>query len=78
MILTVLSIKSLSRSKRMNRWCISMPHGFMLLAIILFAGASEVIQEQWIPGRGGDFADFIADFLGIVVGVIICIFMGRV
>lgn len=78
MILTVLSIKGLRPHKRMNRWCISIPQSFTLLAVILFAGASEVVQEQWIPGRGGDIADFIADFLGIFVGVIIYIFMGRI
>ena len=44
---------------------------YLLVSIVLFAGMSEVIQEYLVPGRGGDWGDFIADLVGIGIGVLI-------
>ena len=40
-----------------------------IVLIVLFALLSEVIQAYWIPNRGGDVWDFMADSLGIVIAI---------
>lgn len=40
----------------------------IVLMLLLFAAMTEFLQTV-IPGRSGDFADFLADALGILLGV---------
>lgn len=43
----------------------------VLLALILFTVGSEIIQFYWIPLRSGDWLDGLADFAGILMGLIV-------
>ena len=40
---------------------------------ILYGGLIEIIQDQLIEGRGGDWFDFIADSLGSMLGLLIAL-----
>lgn len=40
-------------------WCMLYP--------ILFGGLIEIIQAKYCPGRSGDWFDFLADSLGVLV-----------
>ncbi|MCR9184518.1 MAG: VanZ family protein [Halieaceae bacterium] len=40
----------------------------IVLALALFAGATEVLQ-LWVPGRSGSVSDFVADLLGALAGM---------
>lgn len=45
---------------------------FSILVLILsltFAAMSEIIQHFFIPGRSGNYLDFLADFSGLIVGL---------
>lgn len=44
---------------------------YLLFGVILFALLSEIIQAYLIPGRGGDFWDFMADLIGIALGALL-------
>ncbi|WP_211344922.1 VanZ family protein [Rarobacter incanus] len=39
------------------------------LALVIHAGASEVLQTAFLPHRAGDPADFVTDLIGIAVGL---------
>ena len=43
-------------------------HRAGLVAVVLYAAASELIQWQLIPGRDGDVRDFAADAVGALLG----------
>lgn len=45
----------------------------VVVAVALFGGAIELVQGAMGLGRGEDFADFIADAVGAVVGGIIAL-----
>ncbi|MDO5722051.1 MAG: VanZ family protein [Actinomycetaceae bacterium] len=34
---------------------------------VLHAGVSELVQWLWIPGRSGDWRDFLADCFGVLI-----------
>lgn len=40
---------------------------------ILYGGLIEIIQENYIAGRSGDWMDFIADLLGSLFGLAIAL-----
>ena len=46
---------------------------YTVLALILWAGTTELIQHFFIPHRSGETADFITDVLGIALGYVFCI-----
>lgn len=43
----------------------------LTLLIGLIFGASDEIHQRFTPGRNSDFFDFLADFLGVLVSVIL-------
>lgn len=47
-----------------------------LLGIAL-GGITEVVQHFFIPGRSGDYVDFVANSLGSVTGICIFLFLLR-
>lgn len=43
-----------------------------LVALMLMQAAlSELVQHWWLPQRGGDWWDFVADVAGIVLGLVL-------
>lgn len=42
----------------------------MVLALWVFAAGDELVQERWIEGRDGELADWAADLLGAIVGLL--------
>ena len=44
--------------------------GYMLLALWVFAAGDELAQERWIEGRDGELADWAADLIGALVGLL--------
>lgn len=42
----------------------------MVLALWVFAAGDELVQERWIEGRDGQLADWAADLLGALVGLL--------
>lgn len=44
-----------------------------LLLPIIYGGLIEIIQENLIEGRGGDWFDFLADILGSITGLMIAL-----
>ena len=40
----------------------------VVLIVLVFAGGSEYIQ-QFIPGRGSDWIDFLVDLIGGIIGM---------
>lgn len=45
-------------------------HSFWLPVIaILYGGAVEIIQFNYINSRSGDFIDWIADIIGLLIGI---------
>ncbi len=75
LILSILAFKVIESACYSIQGCLHKREGvltFMTLGLLLlFAGLSEVIQEIWIPGRGGDLWDFVADSCGIIAGIIV-------
>lgn len=67
MILTFLgAFAGIKYFKQKDKW-----NNYVLLLIflsILFAATTELIQAFVIPTRTGDFADFLADSIGILLG----------
>lgn len=45
------------------------PAGWVVVAMLLHAGFSELIQHVALDGRSGQWGDVAADLLGVVVGV---------
>lgn len=48
-------------------WAVRTGAMMMLLALMMFAGLTEFLQ-MLIPGRSGNFFDFLADAIGVLVG----------
>lgn len=44
-----------------------------MIIVVLFGGAIELLQGAMAMGRGEDWADFMADAAGAVIGWIICL-----
>ncbi|WP_289739932.1 VanZ family protein [Muribaculum intestinale] len=44
-----------------------------MITVVLFGGAIELLQGAMAMGRGEDWADFMADAAGAVIGWIICL-----
>lgn len=42
-----------------------------VVLLVLHAPISEVIQWRFVPARSGDPLDLVADFLGIVLGLVV-------
>lgn len=49
----------------------------VLYAIVIAAlyGILDEIHQKFIPGRSGDFLDWIADLLGSVLGAFVCYYL---
>lgn len=43
----------------------------ILAIVILISALIEVVQEQWIPGRSGEWLDLLANFSGALLGTVI-------
>ena len=46
----------------------------LLLAVVIsifYGGLTEMLQEYLVPGRTGDWFDFLADSIGTLLGVLI-------
>lgn len=43
----------------------------VFLTGIVFAALTELIQKYLLPARDGDILDFLADFFGLVIGIIL-------
>ena len=46
----------------------------ILLTIIIsiaYGGLTEIIQETFVPGRTGDWFDFLADSIGTSIGALV-------
>ncbi len=41
---------------------------FLSILCVIYSGLIEVIQETWISGRFGSWADFVADIFGCAMG----------
>ncbi len=48
-----------------------LPTAFIVLLSILLAIALELIQGTFIAGRVADIGDFLADFAGVIVGLVL-------
>ncbi|NND55331.1 MAG: VanZ family protein [Gammaproteobacteria bacterium] len=46
-------------------------YGWVLVALLVYGGAMEVMQSI-MPFRQAEFADFVADFAGLLVGWGVC------
>ena len=44
---------------------------------ILFGGIIELVQEQWFAPRSGEWMDWLADCIGVVVGVVLVMIIKR-
>ncbi len=47
------------------------PGWFAIGFPLLHAPVSELIQRAWIPGRGGEWGDLLADLIGIGIAVLL-------
>jgi hypothetical protein len=45
------------------------PRAWVIGAMILQAGASELVQHYFLAQRGGDWWDFAADLAGVAIGL---------
>ena len=46
----------------------------LLLAVVIsifYGGLTEILQEYFVPGRTGDWFDFLADSIGTLLGVFV-------
>ncbi len=43
----------------------------VLSVATLYGGVIELLQENFFPPRSGDFIDFLADFIGALVGILL-------
>ena len=46
----------------------------LLLAVVIsifYGGLTEILQEYLVPGRTGDWFDFLADSIGTLLGVLV-------
>lgn len=71
-VVTALALDYI-RSKRHAEEVSLAKFGYFFIATCLFGGAIEIAQEQMAIGRGGDMWDFIADCIGVTIGVIVAI-----
>jgi len=46
-----------------------LPARWLVPLMLAQAAASELVQHIWLPQRGGDWWDFVADVTGIAAGV---------
>lgn len=51
-------------SVKMVMWAVVIP--------ILYGGLIEVLQENFFPPRSGDWYDWLADSLGVIVSFLLC------
>jgi len=61
-------------------WSLSAPRARWLglpLLLLGYGGLIEILQLQ-VPGRSGEWADLLADSLGIAVGLLVAGSLGRV
>ena len=49
--------------KKMAVWAIAFP--------IIYGGLIEILQEKFFPPRSGEWADWLADIIGVLVGFFI-------
>ncbi len=64
------SLFLLNSSKNKNKLAIKRHILFTLIYSLLLGTAIEFIQHFYIFGRAGDFNDVLADFIGIVLGIV--------
>ena len=44
---------------------------------ILFGGIIELVQEQWFAPRSGEWTDWLADGIGVIIGAISIMIINR-
>jgi VanZ family protein len=44
---------------------------------ILFGGIIELVQEQWFAPRSGEWIDWLADCIGVIIGTIAILIINR-
>lgn len=44
---------------------------------ILFGGIIELVQEQWFAPRNGEWMDWLADGIGVIIGAILIMIINR-
>jgi VanZ family protein len=44
---------------------------------ILFGGIIELVQEQWFAPRSGEWIDWLADGIGVIIGTIAILIINR-
>lgn len=57
--------KQLVNVKQLIAWAFILP--------VLYGGLIEIIQDQFIEGRGGDWGDFVADTFGSISGIFVAL-----
>ncbi len=53
------------------------PRWFAIGFPLLHAPVSELVQRAWIPGRGGEWGDLLADLIGIGIGIAVVLIVMR-
>jgi VanZ family protein len=48
-----------------------------ILLPILFGGIIELVQEQWFAPRSGEWIDWLADGIGVIIGSIAILIINR-
>ncbi len=66
----LLAFATLALVAEFGYWHRPRRHWGVLLGLLAFGGAIELVQAQ-IPARSGDWADLLADALGIVLGLLL-------
>lgn len=56
------------KMQRSNQLVLNKIVGVSFLFGVFYSGLIEVIQENMIPSRSGEWGDFLADFVGCVLG----------
>lgn len=49
-----------------------LPPTWVVALMLMQAALSELVQHWWLPQRGGDWWDFVADVAGIALGLALC------
>ena len=44
---------------------------------IIYGGLIEVLQDKFFYPRVGDWADWLADIVGVVIGTVICMIIRK-
>lgn len=72
-ILLFKSIKQISEQNLFNKY----PYIFTLIICVLYGGIIEIMQEYIFTGRSMDLYDFIANSIGVALGLIFCFIFKR-